>query len=165
MRTPAGNGSAAASPPVVAALVAEDPSLPAGDGWHLVVPRRIWRRLDQGPSPPTRRQEPARHREPRPVPTDLFGHAAEQQVAAEAPAAAAAEGCGGREGEVGRRGGSAGIGECRGFFYSTRGEERGEVRSVIRTLVARTRAAGAPGGETVRVEAGGYESLDHVEAL
>jgi len=86
-------------------------------------------------------------------------------VAAEAPAAAAAEGCGGREGEVGRRGGSAGIGECRGFFYSTRGEERGEVRSVIRTLVARTRAAGAPGGETVRVEAGGYESLDHVEAL
>jgi len=51
------------------------------------------------------------------------------------------------------------------FFYSTRGEERGEVRSVIRTLVARTRDAGAPGGETVRVEAGGYESLDHVEAL
>jgi len=51
------------------------------------------------------------------------------------------------------------------FFLFTRGEERGEVRSVIRTLVARTRAAGAPGGETVRVEAGGYESLDHVEAL
>ena len=54
---------------------------------------------------------------------------------------------------------------CRWFFLFTRGEERGEVRSVIRTLVARTRDAGAPGGETVRVEAGGYESLDHVEAL
>jgi len=80
MRPPAGNGSAAASPPVLAALVTEDPapSLPAGDGWHLVVPRRIWRRLDQGPSLPTRRQEPARRRDPRPVPTDLVGHAAEQ---------------------------------------------------------------------------------------
>ena len=80
MRPPAGNGSAAASPPVLAALVTEDPapSLPAGDGWHLVIPRRIWRRLDQGPSLPTRRQEPARRRDPRPVPTDLVGHAAEQ---------------------------------------------------------------------------------------
>ena len=37
-RPPTGNESAAASPPVVAALVAEDPapSLPVGDGWHLV---------------------------------------------------------------------------------------------------------------------------------
>ena len=69
-------------------------------------------------------------------------------MAAEAPAVAAAEGCGGRDGEVGRRGGSAGIGECHGFFYSTRGEERGEVRSVIRTLVAGTRAARAAGGST-----------------
>jgi len=106
-------------PPVVAALVAEDPapSLPVGDGWHLVVPRRIWRRLEPGPSPPTRRQEPARRREPRPVPTDLVGHGAEQQVAAEAPAAAAAtEGCGGREGEVGRGGGSRGERESVVFF-------------------------------------------------
>ena len=106
-------------PPVVAALVAEDPapSLPVGDGWHLVIPRRIWRRLDQGPLPPTRRQEPARRREPRPVPTDLVGHGAEQQVAAEAPAAAAAtEGCGEREGEVGRGGGSRGERESVVFF-------------------------------------------------
>ena len=106
-------------PPVVAALVAEDPapSLPVGDGWHLVVPRRIWRRLEPGPSPPTRRQEPGRCREPRPVPTDLLGHGAEQQVAA----AAATEGCGGREGEVGRGGGSRGERESVVFFYFTRG--------------------------------------------
>ena len=120
-------------PPVVAALVAEDPapSLPVGDGWHLVVPRRIWRRLEPGPSPPTRRQKPARRRESRPVPTDLVGHAAEQQVAAEAPsAAAAAEGCGGREGEVGRGGGSRGEKRVSWFFLldSRRGKGRGAER-------------------------------------
>jgi len=80
-------------------------------------PRRIWRRLEPGPSPPTRRQEPARRRKPRTVPTDLVGHGAEQQVAAEAPAAAAAtEGCGGCEGEVGRGGGSRGERESVVFF-------------------------------------------------
>ena len=136
-------------PPVVAALVAEDPapSLPAGDGWHMVVPRRIWRRLEPGPSPPTRRQEPARRREPRPVPTDLVGHGAEQQVAA----AAATEGCGGREGEVGRGGGSRGERESVVFFYFTRGN-RGSNAERDSNAGRAARICGG-GGEGVRVEA------------
>ena len=143
-------------PPVVAALVAEDPapSLPVGDGWHLVVPRRIWRRLDQGPSLPTRRQEPARRRDPRPVPTDLVGHAAEQQVAAEASAAVVAvatEGCGGREREVGRGGGSRGEKTAALFNNAERDSNPGRGQRGI---------AGAAGGEA----GGSAGSLDRVEA-
>ena len=116
-------------PPVVAALVAEDPapSLPVGDGWHLVVPRRIWRRLEPGACPASR------------APADPDGPRRPWCGAAGGGGGA----CGGgsdrgmrrlRGGGGERRRQPRGEGEC-GVFFILLEETVVRTRSVIRTLV------------------------------